>query len=95
MPSISLSRFFGSPETASQLQAPDRIYLEKILGEFLSVSNDMWIVLYSEKSNPNATYLAWALDFLGHKKVLLLNGGWEKWVSEKHPTTQEYPVALS
>ncbi len=52
----------------------------------------MWVILYSEKSNPNATYLAWALDFLGHKRVLLLNGGWEKWVSEKHPVTQEYPV---
>ena len=52
----------------------------------------MWVLLYSEKSNPNATYLAWTLDYLGHKRVVLLNGGWEKWVSEKLPTTQEYPV---
>ena len=80
------------PRNGIPAQAPDRITLEKILGEFSSVSNDMWVVLYSEKSNPNATYLAWTLDFLGHKKVLLLNGGWEKWILEKNPTTQEYPA---
>ncbi len=80
------------PKNGIPAQAPDRIYIEKILGEFLGVSNDMWVILYSEKSNPNATYLAWTLDYLGHKRVVLLNGGWEKWTSEKLPTTQEYPT---
>ena len=79
------------PNNGIPAQAPDRITLERLLGENLSVSNNMWVVLYSENSNPNATYLAWTLDFLGHKKVGVLNGGWEKWVSENHPTTQEYP----
>jgi thiosulfate/3-mercaptopyruvate sulfurtransferase len=72
-------------------QAPDRIALERLLGGNLSLSNPMWVVLYSEKSNPNATFLAWTLDYLGHKKVGILNGGWEKWTSEGLPTTQEYP----
>jgi thiosulfate/3-mercaptopyruvate sulfurtransferase len=49
------------------------------------------VILYSEKSNPNSTFLAWTLDYLGHKKVGILNGGWEKWISEKLPTTQKYP----
>jgi thiosulfate/3-mercaptopyruvate sulfurtransferase len=80
------------PKNGIPAQAPDRIYIEKILGEFLGVSNDMWVIPYSEKSNPNATYLAWTLDYLGHKRVALLNGGWEKWTSEKLPTTQEYPT---
>jgi len=79
------------PRNGIPAQAPDRITIEKTLGEFLNVSNDMWVLLYSEKSNPNATYLAWTLDYLGHKRVVLLNGGWEKWVSEKLLTTQEYP----
>jgi len=79
------------PDNGIPAQAPDRITLERLLGENVSVSNNMWIVLYSENSNPNATYLAWTLDFLGHKKVGVLNGGWEKWVSENHPVTQEYP----
>jgi thiosulfate/3-mercaptopyruvate sulfurtransferase len=72
-------------------QAPDRICLERLLGDNLSLSNSMGVVLYSDRSNPNATLLAWTLDYLGHKKVGILNGGWEKWISEKLPATQVYP----
>ena len=79
------------PDKGIPDQAPDRICLERLLGENLSLSNPMWVVLYSEKSNPNATFLAWTLDYLGHKKVGVLNGGWEKWASEKLPATQGYP----
>lgn len=82
------------PDKGIPAQAPDRICLERLLGDNLSVSNDMWIILYSEKSNPNAPFLAWTLDFLGHKKVGILNGGWEKWVSEKRAVIQAYPSLL-
>jgi thiosulfate/3-mercaptopyruvate sulfurtransferase len=82
------------PEKGIPAQAPDRICLERLLGDNLSISNDMWVIVYSEKSNPNATFLAWTLDFLGHKKVGVLNGGWEKWVSERLPITQVYPSLL-
>lgn len=75
-------------------QMPDRITLEKIIGDHLSISNDMWVIIYSEKSNSNATFLAWILDFLGHKRFGVLNGGWEKWVSEGLPTRQVYPSLL-
>jgi thiosulfate/3-mercaptopyruvate sulfurtransferase len=80
------------PRNGIPSQAPDRISLEKIMGDYLSISNDMWVVLYSEKSNPNATFLAWVLDFLGHKRFGVLNGGWEKWLSERLPTTQTFPA---
>jgi thiosulfate/3-mercaptopyruvate sulfurtransferase len=79
------------PDKGIPDQAPDRICMERLLGENLSLSNPMWVILYSEKSNPNATLLAWTLDYLGHRKVGILNGGWEKWISEKFPSTQEYP----
>ncbi len=75
-------------------QAPDRICLERLLGDNLSLSNPMGIILYSDRSNPNATLLAWTLDYLGHKKVGVLNGGYEKWVSERLPTTREFPSLL-
>ena len=79
------------PDKGIPDQAPDRICLERLLGDNLSLSNPMWVILYSEKSNPNATFLAWTLDYLVHKKVGILNGGWEKWISEKLPALQEYP----
>ncbi|MGZ3534886.1 MAG: sulfurtransferase [Thermodesulfobacteriota bacterium] len=79
------------PDKGIPDQTPDRIALERLLGDSLSLSNPMWVILYSEKSNANATFLAWTLDFLGHKKVGILNGGWEKWASERLPVTQNYP----
>lgn len=81
----------GVPRNGIPVQAPDRSTLEKLIGDCLSASNDMWIILYCERSNPNATFLAWYLDFLVHKRVGILNGGWEKWVSEKLPMTQTFP----
>jgi thiosulfate/3-mercaptopyruvate sulfurtransferase len=83
------------PRNGIPAQLPEKISLEKIMGDYLGISNDMWVVLYSEKSNPNATYLLWTLDHLGHKKVGILNGGWEKWVGEKLPQTQAYPPLSS
>jgi thiosulfate/3-mercaptopyruvate sulfurtransferase len=79
------------PRNGIPAQLPERISLEKLIGDYLSISNDMWVILYSEGSNPNATFLLWVLDFLGHKRVGVLNGGLEKWVSERLPTTQMYP----
>jgi thiosulfate/3-mercaptopyruvate sulfurtransferase len=82
------------PRNGIPAQAPDRIYLERLMGNSLSISNNMWVILYSERSNPNATFLAWQLDYLGYKRVGVINGGWEKWISENLPTTQEYPTLL-
>jgi thiosulfate/3-mercaptopyruvate sulfurtransferase len=82
------------PEKGTPAQAPDRICLERLFGGNLNFSNHMEVILYSEKSNSNSTFLAWTLDYLGHKKVGILNGGWERWISEKLPATQEYPSPL-
>jgi len=79
------------PQEGIPAQSPDRICLERLMGDALGFSNDMWVIVYSERSNPNGTFLAWSLDYLGHKKVGVLNGGWEKWVSEKLAVTQDYP----
>ncbi len=79
------------PDKGIPDQAPDRTSLERLLGGNLSLSNSMWVVLYSEESNPNATFLAWTLDYLGHKKVGILNGGWEKWTLQRFPVLQKYP----
>jgi thiosulfate/3-mercaptopyruvate sulfurtransferase len=79
------------PRGGIPAQGPDRIFLEKLIGDYLSVSNPMGVILYSEKSDPNAPLFVWALDHLGHKKVGIVNGGWEKWAMEKHPVTQPYP----
>jgi len=85
---------FQVPEMGIPAQVLDRICLERLFGDNLSLSRNMWIILYSEKSNPNATLAAWALHFLGHKKVGVVNGGWEKWASERLPATQDIPALV-
>lgn len=39
----------------------------------------------------DATRLFWNLEYLGHDKVAILNGGLEKWLQERKPTTANPP----
>lgn len=78
------------PEKGIPAQNPNRIYLERLLGENLCIANNMVTILYSEKSNANTTFFAWSLEYLGYKKFAILNGGWEKWVLDQLPVSQEF-----
>lgn len=40
----------------------------------------------------DATRLFWTLEYLGHDQVAVLNGGFEKWLQEKRPTTTHPPT---
>ncbi|MFH0822336.1 MAG: sulfurtransferase, partial [Pseudomonadota bacterium] len=56
------------------------------------ISPDHHIVLVSRSDRfPAATRVFWALDLLGHKKASVLDGGIDKWVAEKRPTTSDVP----
>ena len=50
-------------------------------------------MIYSagETRNIDATFVAWLLAGLGHRKVYVLDGGFFKWQLEQRPLTQEYP----
>lgn len=39
-----------------------------------------------------ATRLWWALNYYGHTRVVVLNGGWAKWNREGRPVTQTVPA---
>jgi thiosulfate/3-mercaptopyruvate sulfurtransferase len=40
----------------------------------------------------DATRLFWVLEYLGHEKMAILNGGIEKWLSEKRGITTDLPA---
>jgi thiosulfate/3-mercaptopyruvate sulfurtransferase len=63
---------------------------EKIFGE-AGIDNNTLVVVYDGGEGPVASALWFALDFFGHKKVKVLNGGFRKWVKEGRPVTQEVP----
>jgi thiosulfate/3-mercaptopyruvate sulfurtransferase len=65
---------------------PDLKQIEQILRR-LGISRDSEVVIYS---NPFDNWgdegrMFWMLEYLGHKKLRILDGGWVKWTAEKRP----------
>lgn len=64
--------------------------LAEMLGR-LGVTNETGVVVYAEGNEMDATYVVWALDYLGHESVALLDGGFARWQKQERTVTQEYP----
>lgn len=64
---------------------------EKLLGE-AGIDNDTLVVIYGDGEGKAAAGLWFALDFFGHEKMKVLNGGFRKWVKEGRPVTQDEPA---
>jgi len=65
---------------------PDFSQIEQILRR-LGLNQDSDVVIYS---NPFDNWgdegrMFWMLEYLGHKKLRVLDGGWVKWTAEKRP----------
>ncbi len=64
--------------------------LEPIFGR-LGVGLDTHVILYDDRGGLDAARIFWTLEYLGHGRVSLLNGGWPKWAGEGRPTTTNHP----
>ena len=49
------------------------------------------VVVYDDSYGAMAARLWWMLRWLGHPAVALLDGGYPKWMREKHPVNAEVP----
>ena len=47
------------------------------------------VVVYDSHGHRSAARIFYVLEFFGHPKVAVLNGGFPKWLSEKRPMSQE------
>src|SRR5262245_12043043 len=70
------------------LAGPERF---KALMERLGIGDDADVVVYDD-SGGLAPRLWWALNYYGHERVRLLDGGWNKWVAEGRPVTAAMPA---
>lgn len=61
---------------------------EKIFGE-AGISVNSRIIVYDSVTFPDASIIWILLKYYGHDNVQVLNGGYEKWVSERRPVTHE------
>lgn len=49
------------------------------------------VVLYDDRGGFHAARLFWLLEYLGHRKVSVLNGGFPKWRRENLPMSRDTP----
>src|SRR5262249_27535623 len=51
------------------------------------IGDNMHVVVYDERGGIYAARLWWILNYFGHSRVSLVNGGWVKWKAEGRPTS--------
>jgi thiosulfate/3-mercaptopyruvate sulfurtransferase len=61
----------------------------------LGIGPDTRVVAYDERGGIYAARLWWILNYYGHSRVALLNGGWTKWTAEQRPVTTDAPAPRS
>ena len=57
------------------------------LMESLGVSDDTTVVTYDDNNGLVATRFWWTLQHYGHPNAKVLNGGWQRWLTEGRPVT--------
>ena len=65
---------------------PGSAKISTLLGR-LGVTPDTNVVVYAEDDNPYAARLVWSLQYNGHKKAYVLDGGYDKWSAENRETS--------
>lgn len=55
------------------------------------ISADTMVVAYDDAGGMFAARLWWSLSYYGHNNVVVLDGGWNKWVAEGRPVSTVVP----
>jgi thiosulfate/3-mercaptopyruvate sulfurtransferase len=61
------------------------------LASRIGITPDTTVVFYGDKSNWWACYALWVFSLFGRKDMRILNGGRDKWISEKRELVREVP----
>ena len=57
----------------------------------LSIGNDDHVVIYDEQGLLSSARMFWVMDYYGHNKLSILDGGYAEWVQRGGETTTEIP----
>jgi thiosulfate/3-mercaptopyruvate sulfurtransferase len=55
------------------------------------ISHETTVVVYDQGEGQYAARFWWLLQYLGHEKVFVLDGGFKEWVQTNYPVTTEIP----
>ncbi len=53
----------------------------------IGVGDEDLVIAYDDGNNLFAARLWWALNYYGHRRVKLLDGGWDLWIADGRPVT--------
>jgi thiosulfate/3-mercaptopyruvate sulfurtransferase len=87
---VDWTRDIVDPESRSQDVASPEAF-----GAFMGavgISNAHFVVAYDDFGGIFSARLWWAMNYYGHQRVAVLDGGWKKWVSEGKPTESTLPI---
>lgn len=86
---LPMDKFVSNQDPGSELLPPDQL---KTNLEAIGIGDDSRVVYYAPDWDPMATRLFFTLDYLGHgDQAALLDGGMDRWLHEKRPTSSEEP----
>ena len=69
---------------------PPDYEIEETLGQ-LGITPETMVVAYDDLGGLNASRLFFTLDYVGHEKMALLNGGLTEWVAEGRDLSKKVP----
>jgi thiosulfate/3-mercaptopyruvate sulfurtransferase len=58
------------------------------------IDNKSHVIIYDDQGGKMAARLWYVLHAFGHKRISLINGGWQKWTAEKRPVSAEVPKVM-
>lgn len=76
----SLSQDIASPDQYAELMSR------------LGISDSTFVVVYDDAGGIFSARMWWSLNYYGHSKVAVLDGGWLKWIKENRPTSEIIPT---
>ena len=89
--SMGLNRdYFKDPDNRVLVMGPDQF--AKAMSE-VGIGDEHDVIAYDDWGGLYAGRLWWLLRMHGHEKVRVLNGGWNKWMSEGRPV-EAVPLSL-
>jgi thiosulfate/3-mercaptopyruvate sulfurtransferase len=86
---FDLAKLRTKDEAAFYLPLPDEF--EELAGG-LGIGKKTHVVIYDGRGGVLAARLWYSLDYYGHRKTSLLNGGWGTWTKEGRPVTTDKPA---
>jgi thiosulfate/3-mercaptopyruvate sulfurtransferase len=77
-----------SDPVPAQIAGPER-FAEAMASR--GIGDDTHVIAVDHMGGQFATRLWWALNYYGHTKVSVLDGGWNRWTEEEGPTDNDEP----